>query len=206
MPTILEGISLGLVLACLIGPVFFSLIDLSIRKGFVPALFLAIGISLNDILFVFLSNGLTALIGVNTSFMYWMGLIGGIVLIVYGGQMLLKKPVKESLKENISYKQNTSYIIKGFVLNGINPFVWMYWIGIAGILDAKGTYMTIDKIIFFTGTISTVFATDVLKIKLASYLRQYITPLFLKRLNAVLASGIILFGIKLLYDTLTKLQ
>jgi threonine/homoserine/homoserine lactone efflux protein len=207
MPAIVEGILLGLVLALMIGPVFFALIDLSIRKGFVPAFFLAIGISVNDALFIFISNWLSSVLGIDSKLYFWMGLVGGIVLIGYGISMLLKKNYStdaQDLKDS-NTKDNLNFIIKGFVLNGINPFVWIYWMGVASMLEANGTYDITDKTFFFIGTIATVFTTDLLKIKLATFFKQFINANFLKKLNLILGSGIILFGIKLLWDTFNKL-
>jgi threonine/homoserine/homoserine lactone efflux protein len=204
LPAIIEGILLGLVLATMIGPVFFALINLSINKGFIPSLFLAIGISLNDTLFIFLANWLSETIGISNRFYFWIGLCGGAILIVYGFSMLFKKPAISETSTDISFKENKSYFVKGFVLNGVNPFVWLYWIGIASFLESKGTYTLVDKTTFFAGTIATVFLTDLLKIKLASYLKRFISPLFLKRLNLALGIGIILFGIKLVYESFSK--
>lgn len=204
MPTIIEGILLGLVLATLIGPVFFALIDLSINKGFIPSFFLAIGISLNDALFIFIANWLSQTIGISNQFYFWIGLVGGGILIGYGFSMLFKKPAVSSNLQSISFKENKSYLIKGFVLNGVNPFVWLYWLGIASLLESKGTYTVVDKTFFFAGTIATVFVTDLLKIKLASYLKKFISPIFLRRLNWALGIGIILFGIRLIWESFSK--
>ena len=50
------GITLGLTLAILLGPVFFALIQTSISKGFLKGLFLAIGISISDSVYILTSN------------------------------------------------------------------------------------------------------------------------------------------------------
>jgi len=45
---IVSGVLLGGVLALLVGPVFFMLIQTSIKKGFVPAVMLSLGVILSD--------------------------------------------------------------------------------------------------------------------------------------------------------------
>jgi threonine/homoserine/homoserine lactone efflux protein len=53
--TILKGTLLGLTLAGLLGPAFFSLVQTSIHRGFKSGMFLAIGIFFSDSLLIFLS-------------------------------------------------------------------------------------------------------------------------------------------------------
>ena len=52
MESILNGVISGLVLACLIGPVFFTLLQTSIERGFWSGFFVAIGVSLSDAIYI----------------------------------------------------------------------------------------------------------------------------------------------------------
>ena len=45
----LSGAILGLVLAMMIGPVFFMIVNTSLKQGFIPAALLAIGIMLANL-------------------------------------------------------------------------------------------------------------------------------------------------------------
>ena len=55
MEIILNGIVSGVVLAFLIGPVFFAIIQTSIERGFWSGVFVAMGVSLSDILYITVS-------------------------------------------------------------------------------------------------------------------------------------------------------
>ena len=52
---IFQGLALGLALALSLGPSFFALIQTSTKRGFRPALGLAFGIFLSDVLCVLLA-------------------------------------------------------------------------------------------------------------------------------------------------------
>ncbi|MBT5403838.1 MAG: LysE family transporter, partial [Crocinitomicaceae bacterium] len=50
-----SGVLLGLFLSMLIGPVFFVLLETSIRRGMRDAIFIDIGVLLADVLYLFLA-------------------------------------------------------------------------------------------------------------------------------------------------------
>ena len=55
MEIVLNGIISGIVLAFLIGPVFFTIIQTSIERGFWSGVFVAIGVSFSDALYILVS-------------------------------------------------------------------------------------------------------------------------------------------------------
>ena len=79
---ITKAIGLGIVLVFMIGPVFFSLIQTSIQRGFVAGMFMAFGIAANDATFILISYfGFSKLL--QPLFPY-LGTVGGIIFIVVG--------------------------------------------------------------------------------------------------------------------------
>lgn len=63
MEAVKYGIGLGLFISILIGPVFFILINVSIKEGFRSAMYLDIGILLSDAVCILLSYlGMAALL------------------------------------------------------------------------------------------------------------------------------------------------
>ena len=55
MNLILKGIVTGFILSIMIGPVFFVLLETSIRKGIRAAIAFNIGVLLNDILYILIA-------------------------------------------------------------------------------------------------------------------------------------------------------
>src|SRR3989337_1346383 len=94
MEIAIRGIISGIILACLIGPVFFTLLQTSIERGFSSGVFVAIGISLSDSFYILISYfGLTQFLEV-TNFRHYMAYGGGVILLIFGLYYLLVKSRK----------------------------------------------------------------------------------------------------------------
>ena len=198
---ILKGIVSGILLALLIGPVFFTIIQTSIERGFKSGFYVAMGVSLSDTLYIFLSYlGLSSLFE-NSTFQSFLTYGGGIMLLCFGGYYLLvksRKMLNFSLTE-IPERSALRLISKGFIINGLSPMVLIFWIGTVGIATTDLGYTKMsDAAVFFTSIIITVFATDILKAKLADKLRTLLTPRLVRVLNILLGMLLVSFGLRLI--------
>ncbi len=201
MEIVFNGFKLGIVLSFLIGPVFFTIIQTSIERGFRNGVLVAMGVSLSDILYVAICYyGLFQFLN-EPRFRTNMAYVGGVILVLFGLYHLLIKSrraievaVKAAAEVN-SFK----YFVKGFVINGITPMVLIFWIGTISIATIDFGYTKGYELFwFFSALLSTVLATDVLKAFLADKLRALITPRFLMITNIVLGICLIVFGVRLL--------
>lgn len=196
-----KGIISGIILAFLIGPVFFTLIQTSIERGFSKGVLVAIGISASDAVYILISYlGLTRFIE-NDSMRVYLGYAGGVILLSFGIYYLFFKNRKLVYQSANPPIQNGifRYIAKGFVINGISPMVLVFWIGTVGVATSEFGYTTPTQVtIYFSSIVGTVFITDVLKAKLADKLRSLITIRFIRILNITLGIIFTAFGIRLL--------
>lgn len=191
-----QGFLLGLALCIAIGPSFFALIQTSIRNGFYSGAALAFGIFLSDLVCVAL-----AYLGASRLFddphnKLLIGVIGGTVLIVFGIYNLQKKTIV--VEENIDIKKSFSVpltVLKGFLLNILNPAVFLLWMGWMGLVSARGDFKPYHVIIFFSTALLTVLATDIMKAYGAFWIRQYLRPMLLVWLNRVVGIIMICCGI-----------
>ena len=86
-----EGIILGLTVAISIGPALFALLQTSIKHGIKIGIFLAAGIFVSDLtLVVGFYFGASAIV-TNPKYHLVLGVIGGIVMSVYGIYTFFKK-------------------------------------------------------------------------------------------------------------------
>lgn len=185
----------------MIGPVFFSLIQTSITKGKTAGVWMAAGISVSDAAYIAL-----ALLGISqipsgSEFSRFSGLAGGVLLAVFGLGSLFKKGVKTnvSVEETKAYKLTWWWLmLKGLLLNTLNPFTLFFWIG-AVVAHTSGGESAVQTILFFAATIITVFATDLTKVYLADKLSAYITARLLTLLNRLTGIALIAFSLKLFY-------
>lgn len=202
MEVILNGVISGIILAFLIGPVFFTIIQTSIERGFGSGAFVAMGVSLSDAFYISLTYlGVYQLFD-QGSFREYLAYFGGIVLLVFGAYYLfvkskkLSRPAVDELRANDPWR----LVGKGFIINGLSPMVLIFWLGTVGIATTKLGYSTPQKAIpYFASIVSTVFITDLLKAKLADKLRSILTPHFIRRLNLVLGFVLLIFGMRLIY-------
>lgn len=198
MDIVINGLLFGLLLCVLIGPVFFALIQNAIEKGFFSGFFMAGGIALSDTIYIFVTYlGISQLTD-NPSFNMWLGGVGGTIMLVFGIFYMFKPIPAKGLKQ--LHAEETKWfqqILKGFVLNGINPFVLIFWIGIVSKITVDFEYTTNQAITFFIVLIATVFSVDILKSYFAVKLSQIVTPRFMKIMNRVVGIALVLFSLRL---------
>jgi threonine/homoserine/homoserine lactone efflux protein len=202
MEVILNGVLSGIVLAFLIGPVFFTILQTSIERGFGSGAMVAIGVSLSDTFYITLTYlGVYQLFD-QGSFREYLAYFGGLVLLVFGVYYLFVKSKKLYEVDHTRLQVNNPWKLvgKGFLINGLSPMVLIFWLGTVGVATTKLGYSTPHKAVpFFAAIVSTVFFTDVLKAKLADKLRLLLTPRFIRNLNIVLGFVLLLFGLRLIY-------
>ncbi|WP_105983457.1 LysE family translocator [Nonlabens agnitus] len=191
---IISAIPLGFVIAFLIGPVFFALLETSAIKGFRAALAFDIGVIVADIIFLMVAYFMTSSILEKLKDDPSLFIFGGGILAAYG-VISFAQTRKSYLKEvdpNVLIVQNNNYFklaMKGFLLNFINVGVLGFWLGLIVVfspqLEGDG-----DRIlIFFSTTLIVYFIVDIFKILLAKSLNRYLTPLrifWLKRIIAII--------------------
>lgn len=202
MESILNGIISGVVLACLIGPVFFTILQTSIERGFWDGFFVAIGVSLSDAFYISICY-----LGVyqffdRGNFKEYLAYFGGGVLLVMGLYYLLikSKRLVDYDPERVEAKSPYKLIVKGFVINGLTPMVLIFWLGTVGLATTKLGYTTPGKAIpFFVAIVCTVFVTDMIKAKLADKLRTVLTPRFIRTMNLILGLVLLIFGGRLIF-------
>jgi threonine/homoserine/homoserine lactone efflux protein len=100
MQSLLEGISMGLLLSVMVGPVFFTLITGSMEHGFRYALVLAFGIFISDSLYALLTYYGVSFLANTSMFEEILGWAGGGILIGFGVSSLLKKQASDTVSES----------------------------------------------------------------------------------------------------------
>jgi threonine/homoserine/homoserine lactone efflux protein len=201
MAIVLNGIFSGIVLAFLIGPVFFSIIQTSIERGFRSGVFVAMGVSLSDAFYISICYlGVYQLFD-RGNFREYLAYFGGIVLLLFGVYYVFiksRRPVSQD-PEKVESKPPLRLVLKGFIINGLSPMVFIFWIGTVVAATTKFNYTSPGKAIpYFAAMVGTVFLTDVIKAKVADKLREVLTPRFIRSLNILVGVLLIVFGGRLI--------
>lgn len=206
MDILIKGLAFGSILAFAMGPVFFSLIQTSLEKGFHSGIFMAVGISLSDLTYVTLTYIGVSKLANSPEFKYYTGLIGGIILVLFGIVSFFRKPGGRRTEPR-KYGPGRGILrplIKGFLVNGINPFVLIFWLGAMSLATVEYGYSANEVKIFFIIVLITVFSTDIIKSYLANKLKKILNNRLMKIMNSTVGILLIIFGSRLLYLALTN--
>ena len=202
MEIVFNGLKLGMVLAFLIGPVFFTIIQTSVERGFRNGVLVSLGVSLSDTMYVAICYfGLVQFIN-NPEFRYYLAYAGGIILILFGiYHLFIKSRRKMTAAIDVASESKMyRYFIKGFIINGMSPMVLIFWIGTISIASLDFGYSKgFEFFIFFSVVLGTVLLTDVLKAYLADKLRTLVTHRLMVIINIVVGICLIVFGARLIW-------
>jgi threonine/homoserine/homoserine lactone efflux protein len=200
MHPFIQGIILGLTLSALLGPALFTLLQTSIHRGLKSGIFLAFGIFLSDVSVVYLALlGALQLINQKNNYII-IGIIGGSILIGFGIYTFLHKIHIEDNNQDIEIRVPgpLTYVLKGFFLNIMNPFVWFFWISAMVGVSASSGGVKHEIVAFFIGTLLTVFGADVLKVFIAHRIKDHLNVNILVRVNHFVGILLIVFGLFLI--------
>lgn len=207
---LLGGIGLGLVLSLMLGPVFFVLLETSIKKGIKSALYLDLGVFISDILYITIAflfvNQVSRLM--ESEYSIYLSIIGGCCFLLFGIYTLRKKiePVKKQINKSkeLATTSQFSTIMKGFFLNAVNPGVLFYWLTIIGTIRKKtilpGFGENTTVLIYLVIILVTFFGIDIFKIIGAKKLKNVLTPAWMNIINKFLGIILICFGALFVLD------
>lgn len=195
-----QGIVLGVILSFLIGPVFFLLIQTSMKEGMKSAMFLIAGIFLSDVFCILLAYFGISQIFEDFTVKLYIGMLGGSVMIITGLIALFKKP-KIHLYDVSTYKKSAPILLflKGLLLNTTNPFVFIFWLGTMAEAMPKFKGDSSKIFAYFSVAMITIFSFDLLKAWSSKQLSEKIQPQRFLVITRISGAAIIVFGIVLIY-------
>ena len=222
---VFDAVVFGLTLAIVLGfgPAFITLIQTSIHRGFRSAAWFAMGVFLNDVLMVSLCV-LTSIqvVANNERELFYFSLGAGLILIIFGIFTYTKKVKEDNFK---SIKERTDEIIdenrekfkkdddtprwfvflgKGFVLNVLNPFVWIFWFSTVAVTAGTMGGNKLKTLLFFAIVLATSFGCDLLKAKGASFLKKFFNAKRIMIMNKIIGWGLVLFGLYFVISGIIK--
>ncbi len=202
---LLAGMQYGLVLSVTfsLGPVFFSLLQTGIQKGFRSGALMAFGITLSDLMYAFVCQlGLSQLV---RQFESNIAAIGGVIAIGFGIITFLKKSHLEVASNGTNPQRAGTFrfITKGFLLNSLNPAVVLFWLGMASVASTKIETSPAQAYIFLTGIVLILFSADLLKVYFARRISNYLSSHTLNWMNRIVGICLAGFGLWLIYSAFT---
>ncbi len=201
---ILEGFGLGLVVSFSFGPAFWAVLQTGIDRGFKWGLLLSFGILLSDVTFIAISYIGASNLFSNDNKVY-IGIIGGIILIIFGLFTFFKKP---DILRRRSPKYKTpkvpkphSLVIKGYFLNLANPFIFFFWLAAMSFITAHADEGNLHEYVFtfFGSSLITIFMSDLLKCYVGYRFKRLLRPRIVFWINRGIGVILAVSGVVLIY-------
>jgi threonine/homoserine/homoserine lactone efflux protein len=189
-----KALLLGVLLTLFVGPVFFMLIQASIRDGVKGGLSILLGLYLSDLLYIILTYYFFSLLITLEIPEAKIKLAGGVVFIILGVFYFLKKKSKITTSKS-TYKNN---YLKSFIINTLNPSAFFFWFAV---LSWGNQHFNNKELIIYLG-LGLLFALlfDFLKIYFSIYIAKLINSKSSSGFNKVIGAVIIFIGITLVYQ------
>lgn len=194
--SVLTGLLLGLGTLAFIGPVLFYLIKATFDDGKKAGIAVAIGIIIGDIIYAIISYYGAGEILLDKDFNKWVSFVGGLILLGIGVKYIIY-PISKRKKITNSSLSIFGHGVKGFLINFVNPFVFVVWVGFVSLNQAK--FDSINVKISLATTLGTIFLTDILKVFLAHKIRGWLKEKYLKKFFIFSGLLMIVFSIRLFY-------
>lgn len=208
------AIPLGFLLAFLIGPVFFVLLETAAIKGFRAALAVDFGVIFADIVFIFIAYFSTNQILEKIKDDPALFIFGGVLLSIYGVISFIQErknynKLRDTSVEIINKHNYIMLFIKGFLLNFINIGVLGFWLSIIIVIGPQLDMDTTRILYFFIMVLTTYLFIDLFKMLLAKRLKTKLTPKRIYLIKRIISIIMVVFGIFLvlkgiLPDTMEK--
>ena len=204
---VMWAIVIGLFLSLIVnmGPAFITLVQTSLHRGFKTAAWFISGVILNDAMIISIYILTSVQVVMRSELEVTLFSIGaGIILVLFGIFTFRRKvEVKESLLEKrtneIMEKKNDKpawflMLGKGFVINLLNPFVWIFWFSAVAVVAGSMGGNKVSTIVFFALILGTTFTCELLKAWGAAKLKVFFNPRRTTIMNQVAGILLILCG------------
>jgi len=205
MTDFLPAIFLGIILAFTIGPVFFTILEISVSKGFRAAVFFNIGVVFSEIVFFAIAYASTSSLLESIQENPSWKILGGVLLSFYAGITLLG--IYQNKTEEGPYSVDPGSespnliknMVRGFLLNIINFAVLVFWILIVANYGPGFQDTEYKMFLFFLTIVGTYFSIDLGKIYLAQQLKSSLTRAVITKVKIAVNSVILIIGIVLIF-------
>jgi len=190
------GLLTGFLLSIMLGTVFFCLVQNSITNGFKSGAYVAIGVIISDIIMIVLSYYNATIFPKGGTTELIVRIAGAAFLLFMGYNNLFSK--KQVLFPNTDVKNPLRLGSKGFMLNILNPANYLSWLAVAATLSNVLHFSYGQRWMYYSGALTAIFSMQMLISFGANWLKKFISPTFLSRVDLVLGIVFILFSFFLL--------
>jgi threonine/homoserine/homoserine lactone efflux protein len=206
------AILIGLFLSVVVnmGPAFITLVQTSLHRGFKSAAWFISGVILNDAMVIAICVLTSVQVVMRSPLEVTLFSIGaGIILVLFGiftfrrkveeKESLLEKRTNEILEKKEDRPSWLLMLGKGFVINLLNPFVWIFWFSAVAVVAGSMGGNKVSTIIFFAIILGTTLTFELLKAWGAAKLKVFFNPKRTTIMNRVAGVLLVVCGIYFIF-------
>ncbi|HRH65161.1 MAG TPA: LysE family translocator [Bacteroidia bacterium] len=197
---IFSGFTFGLLLAVMLGPVFFALLQTSLHEGFKAGVHMALGVFISDAIVISVCYFFAAQLNLMEQNKAVMGWVGGILLIGFGIINFIKK-IKVKEVDDDKKTVHAKFMLQGFLLNIMNPAVLLFWLSVISMVSVR-EYKTSQQSAFFASVLLTVLGTDLLKSFVSHRIKNLLKANVILWVNRVIGCALIGFGVHMIWKVI----
>jgi threonine/homoserine/homoserine lactone efflux protein len=186
---VMWAIVIGLFLSLIVnmGPAFITLVQTSLHRGFNSAAWFISGVILNDAMIISLYILTSVQVVMRSELEVTLFSIGaGIILVLFGvftfrrkaedKESLIEKRTNEIMEKKDDKPSWFLMLGKGFVINLLNPFVWIFWFSAVAVVAGSMGGNKVNTIVFFALILGTTLMCELLKAWGAAKLKVFFNP------------------------------
>ena len=186
---VMWAIVIGLFLSLIVnmGPAFITLVQTSLHRGFNSAAWFISGVILNDAMIISLYILTSVQVVMRSELEVTLFSIGaGIILVLFGvftfrrkaedKESLIEKRTNEIMEKKDDKPSWLLMLGKGFVINLLNPFVWIFWFSAVAVVAGSMGGNKVNTIVFFALILGTTLTCELLKAWGAAKLKVFFNP------------------------------
>ncbi len=197
---VFKGILTGIMFTLTFGTVFFSLIQTSIKRGLREGIYIASGVLMSDAFYMSVAVfGSTFIVDKVTHYDHIIRFIGFSFLLILGIRSIIKKEKSHDDDNPPTEKKGILYILKGIMLNSINPMVLIAWLGVATYVETVNHFSFDQVVLFFSVVLGTMFSVMFGLCYFARKLRNVLSPENMHRLNVFSGVVFIVFALVIIW-------
>ena len=183
------AILIGLFLSVVVnmGPAFITLVQTSLHRGFKSAAWFISGVILNDAMIISIYILTSVQVVMRSELEMTLFSIGaGIILVLFGiftfrrkaeeKESILEKRTNEILEKKENKPSWLLMLGKGFLINLLNPFVWIFWFSAVAVVAGSMGGNKVSTIVFFALILGTTLTCELLKAWGAAKLKVFFNP------------------------------
>lgn len=205
---VIWAVVIGLFLSLIVnmGPAFITLVQTSLHRGFNSAAWFISGVILNDAMIISLYILTSVQVVMRSQLEVTLFSIGaGIILVLFGiftfrrkaeeKESLIEKRTNEILEKKEDKPSWLLMLGKGFVINLLNPFVWIFWFSAVAVVAGSMGGNKVSTIVFFAIILGTTLTLEILKAWGAAKLKVFFNPKRTTIMNRVAGILLVVCGI-----------